>query len=326
MATTRRRRILLIACIVLAGIAAGTHASYRADLRRAVAAVSTGSEVASTACGPIEYAVAGQGAAVLVVHGAGGGFDQGMLIGRELAARGFRVIAVSRFGYLRTPMPASASSETQADAHACLLDALGIREAAVLGMSAGGPSALQLAIRHPERTRALALLVPLAWQPGAAEASPERQGLALRIAVSALEHDFTYWLLTRIAPGFVTRTVLGTPTAVASRASARDKARLVEQQNQILPVSRRVNGLRVDGSVSANLKPFALDRIRAPALVISLEDDLYGTYAPARYTAAQIQGARFVGYETGGHLFVGHEEEITRTLTDFLQQSSVRIE
>ena len=60
--------------------------------------------------------------------------------------------------------------------------------------------------------------------------------------------------------------------------------------------------------------------------MISLEDDLYGTYAPARYTASQIQGAHFVGYETGGHLFVGHEEEVMRTLTDFLQQSSVRIE
>jgi pimeloyl-ACP methyl ester carboxylesterase len=59
------------------------------------------------------------------------------------------VIAMSRFGHLRTPMPADASALAQAEAHVCLLDALGIPRAAVMGGSAGAPSALQMAIRHP---------------------------------------------------------------------------------------------------------------------------------------------------------------------------------
>jgi len=53
-----------------------------------------------------------------------------------------RVIAMSRFGYLRTPRPADASPEAQADAHICLLDALGITKAVVMGVSAGGPPGL----------------------------------------------------------------------------------------------------------------------------------------------------------------------------------------
>ncbi len=57
---------------------------------------------------------------------------------------------MSRFGYLRTPMPADASAAAQTDAHMCLLDALGIRQAAIMGGSAGAPSALQMAIRHPD--------------------------------------------------------------------------------------------------------------------------------------------------------------------------------
>ena len=36
----------------------------------------------------------------------GGGFDQGLEIMAPLAASGFRLIAVSRFGYLGTPLPA----------------------------------------------------------------------------------------------------------------------------------------------------------------------------------------------------------------------------
>lgn len=59
-------------------------------------------------------------------------------------------------------MPPDASPAAQADAHACLLDALGIRQAAVLGASAGAPSAMQMAISHPERVSALILMVPLA--------------------------------------------------------------------------------------------------------------------------------------------------------------------
>ena len=71
---------------------------------------------------------------MLAIHGSGGGYDQGI-----------RVIAMSRFGYLRTPMHTDASAAAQADAHACLLDVLGIRQAAVMGGSAGAPSVLQMA-------------------------------------------------------------------------------------------------------------------------------------------------------------------------------------
>ena len=102
---------------------------------------------------------------LLAVHGSGGGHDQGMAFAAGLASQGIRVIAMSRFGYLRTPMPIDASAAAQADAHVCLLDALGIRRTAIMGGSAGAPSALQLAIRHPDRVSALVLLVPLAYKP-----------------------------------------------------------------------------------------------------------------------------------------------------------------
>ncbi len=101
-------------------------ASYRRDIRRARERVSTGSTIVETARGPIEYATAGDGPPVLVVHGAGGGFDQGMDLSKPLVERGFRVIAPSRFGYLGTPLPPDASPEAQADAHAALLDALSV--------------------------------------------------------------------------------------------------------------------------------------------------------------------------------------------------------
>ena len=136
---------------------------FDSDIKAASAKAAVGSILVSTRCGPIEYQEAGTGTPLLMVHGSGGGHDQGMAFAGNLTKHGIRVIAVSRFGYLRTPMPADASPESQADAHVCLLDALGINKAAVAGGSAGGPSALQMAIRHPDRVSALVLLVPLAY-------------------------------------------------------------------------------------------------------------------------------------------------------------------
>ncbi|MFC2023172.1 hypothetical protein ACFLT5_00340 [Chloroflexota bacterium] len=75
---------------------------------------------------------------MLVVQGILGGFDQGLVIARGNVGEGFGSMVASRFGYLRTPLPADASPAGQADAFACLLDALGIQQAAVLALFCRG--------------------------------------------------------------------------------------------------------------------------------------------------------------------------------------------
>src|SRR5262249_61340482 len=102
--------------------------------------------------------------------------------GRPLIARVFRIIAPPRFGYLRTPVPADASNMAQVDAHACLLDALKLDRVAVLGASAGAPSAMQFCLRHVERCSALVLYVPLVYAPPGAE-RPKPSGVARFVRV-----------------------------------------------------------------------------------------------------------------------------------------------
>ena len=123
----------------LAAVLAAGWLAYQDDLRREVERVSSGSQLVDTPCGPIEFAAAGSGPAVLLVHGAGGGFDQVLEFVDQFAGAGFRAVAMSRFGYLRTPLPADASAAAQADAHACLLDALKIERAALFGALAVDP-------------------------------------------------------------------------------------------------------------------------------------------------------------------------------------------
>src|SRR3954453_18917194 len=156
----------LLRLMTAAASAAGlvTYARYRREIGARREAVERGGAVAETAVGEIEYADTGEGDPVLVIHGAGGGYDQGLLIGSDVA-EGHRLIAPSRFGYLKTPAPDDASPAAQADAHAALLDFLGIKEAIVVAASAGAPSAIELALRFPERVSALILLVPRTYHP-----------------------------------------------------------------------------------------------------------------------------------------------------------------
>ena len=62
---------------VAAAAAFLVHRSYDRDLSAARARIASGSTIVATKCGAIEYAETGQGPAVLLVHGAGGGWNQG---------------------------------------------------------------------------------------------------------------------------------------------------------------------------------------------------------------------------------------------------------
>jgi pimeloyl-ACP methyl ester carboxylesterase len=289
--------------------------AYQHDLRRERLRIAEGSQVIATRCGPIEFAALGRGPAVLLVHGAGGGFDQTLGIARDLAAHGYRAIAMSRFGYLRTPLPADASPAAQADAHACLLDALGIERAAIVGVSAGAPSSMQFALRHAQRTSGLVLLVPLAYAP---RPPAELSAGARFMYTQAIKSDFLYWAALRAAPAVVVRTILATPPEVFDAADAREQGRAHEVMRHILPLSERQAGLLNDAAVAAALTRYPLERVAAPALVVSLKDDLYGTYESARYTAVQLSGARFVGFASGGHAWLGHHDEIMAHVVAFL--------
>jgi 2-hydroxy-6-oxonona-2,4-dienedioate hydrolase len=311
-------RIAAIGLVVALGAGASWASyQYRKDIRRARARIATGSRVISTPRGPIEYAEVGSGPVVLGVHGAGGGFDQGLEFAAPIAARGYRAIVMSRFGYLRTPAPPQASVGLQADAHAGLLDALGVSRAAVIGVSAGAPSALEFALKYPTRCTALVLLVP-GWYPNAGSASNRMGRLQALIVNWFLRSDFAFWMMGKFLPSVAERTVLGTPPAVIAAGSPSEQARVCAVLWDILPISQRQVGLLLEGQLTGARLSQPLESLSVPTLAISAEDDLYGTYANAQFLAQHIPHCRFVGYRTGGHMWVSHNEEVIATISAFL--------
>jgi pimeloyl-ACP methyl ester carboxylesterase len=318
------RRTLALA-LGVAGAAYSGRAAWRfqRDLRAARMRVANGTDVAQTASGPIEYASVGDGPPVLVVHGAGGGVDQGLDFGGQLALAGFRVIAMSRFGYLGTPLPLDASPQAQADAHAHLLDALGIERAAIAGASAGAPSSMQFALRHRGRCTALVLLVPAAYVPRPAGRPPLLAPAVTQILFdTALRSDFLFWAATKTMRRALIRGLLATPPSLVDHASAEERARVDAIIDHVLPVSARRLGLLADARIVSALPRYDLESIDVPTLIAGVEDDLYGTYDAAHYMGRHIRHARFIGYPHGGHVWVGHHRGLMAEVVAFLRRAT----
>jgi len=298
-------------------------ARYRRAMRAARERIdSLGSEVIETACGPIEYARIGEGYPVLVVHGALGGFDQGLMVADGVIGSGFQVISISRFGHLRSPLPPNASFTLQADAYACLLDALGIQQAAVFGISAGANTSIRFAARYPERVSALVLLSPAA--PGKVRRSAPPRA----IFEALMRNDFLYWAsITYLRPWM--QSVIGVPKGFV--LSPELEAEVKSVLAQTLPVSERADafifemyspewGAEFYESVSDS-SPYPLGGIKTPVLVINALDDPLSIPENVRDMLEKIPNSRLIIVPDGGHHVLGHTQEVKSEVTQFLHSS-----
>ena len=283
----------------------GLFLRYRRDLNAARARLAAVERhVISTPWGAIEYAERGDGDPVLVVHGIFHNCVGGLLSVRDYSDR--RFIAPSRFGYLGSSMPPHATPAAQADAFAALLDALGIDRVDVIGESAGATSALQLALRHPERVKHLAVLVGnLPGSPTAVVQPP---------LAKLLNRQLPLWAVWTVAPSIMVRLVAGLPKGCAM--SGEDARFVTEFIDSLFPVSPE--GVDFDAFVSnADVNDYNLEAINVPTLIVHTRDDQVASHEASRRAANRIPGARFVSLESGGHLMIGQTKVIRDELADF---------
>ena len=104
---------LLWFLLALLGPAVAIATWFALDTSRAYARITGNSTVVPSPLGDIEFKREGAGIPVLVVHGSGGGFDQGELIATAILGEGFDWIAPSRFGYLCSTFREGATFDDQ---------------------------------------------------------------------------------------------------------------------------------------------------------------------------------------------------------------------
>jgi pimeloyl-ACP methyl ester carboxylesterase len=238
---------------------------------------------------------AGDGPAVLLLHGFAGSAEDWRPTGEVLARAGYRAIAVDGLGFGRSAKPGDApySLELSAGLYAGLLDRLGVGRAAVVAHSMGGKYALTLALLHPGRVAGLVL----AGSDGFAEASPLTRAGGWPLVGGAL-----LWLSARPA---VVRALLGASfyapeDHLSDELLARARAALLGPENRraLTALSRRYDATDLARTGLST----RLGELRAPTLLVWGEHDrVFPAESSGRAALAAIPGARLAVIPRCGH-------------------------
>ena len=304
------RRVGFVAVVgVLIAAFVGVARRYRRDLAAAherLDAVDR-AEFSST-LGVIEYADRGAGSALLVSHGIFHGCDGGLLAVRDVV-EGRRIIVPSRFGYLGSTLRHDASSATQADAFAELLDHLAIEQVDVVGISAGTGAALQFAVRHPDRIGHL--VISSGNLPGSPTATAP-PGWA-----KTFYNDPAMWILKAVSRPMINR-LMGVPGGFPQNDEQADV--IAELVDSIFPLEPRRAGAVFDAFVSnPEVNAVPLESIAVPTLIVHAVDDPLASYDAAVRAAERIPGAVLVGLASGGHLALGQADRVRLEFAAFLE-------
>ena len=284
-------------------------AAYFWDMNRAYERVHGKSTFMASPYGDIEFTEGGSGPDVLVIHGSGGGYDQGELLARAVLGDKFHWITPSRFGYLRSTFHEGATFDDQAHAYAYLLDQLGIKKVAVVALSHGGPSALLFAVLHPERVSSLTLI-----SCGVASSVAQDQVQANQkgdMLMTIYKHDPIYWAITKLFKGQFME-LMGANDAVIAGLNPGQRELVDQIIDYMNPVSLRSAGVAFDNK--ATMPNERIAAVRAPTLIFHATDDTLQLYHNAQFAASTIPGARLVSFQRGGHLLMSVEQSTIRTV------------
>lgn len=267
------------------------------------------SEIIETSVGPVEYAIRGEGPVLVAVHGGPGGYDQGLLLAECFRKNGFKIVALSRPGYLRTPLECGASKEGQAGAVAALIDALGLVRPAVVGASAGGPSSYLLAQLYPDKVGALLEIDSVCQR--------YTKGQELNKAEEMIYLSKTgLWLMDFFMRHFPATMVKG----FLETESTLEKHELGERVKEVLkdPVKLafvqemsktmlneyelRKAGVMNDLEQLASIDQLPLGNISCPALIMHGDADADVRPADAEYAHGAIKGSELYWIKGGSHI------------------------
>lgn len=284
---------------------------WRADR---IQTLNAGSAVIATPLGAIEFATLGAGVPMLILHGTPGGYDQALIARRTAPERyrGIMTIAVSRPGYLRTPLRSGATFQEQADLFAALLDELGIDRVVVYAASGGGYAGLQFALRHPDRTLGLILYAP------SVNYEPLPEGALERIGEGALMRDLTMWAMSGPLIGVLAPSILAELDPSTPAELEMTRRFLVSAT----PAGAQLDGLRNDilQRDDPAIDDWPLARIAAPTLILHGNADENSAYEGSVAIAAKIPNAKLVTFEGGDHFIViTRADEVRSAVNDFLK-------
>ena len=266
-------------------------------------------QVIETALGKVEFDLTdGEGPIVLASHGGIGGIDQARLMLNWLHPTEYRLLSLSRPGYLNTPLSSGPSFESQADLFAALLHALQIERVAVVTLSAGGPPGYHFAVRHPDRIWALVAIASVSGRYSPPETvGPVAQALYMshwgQKFVKQIARKKPAWLLQEMfqGTGYYDKQQLRTHVDFSLRSSEilNFAYALMDTMN---PYSPRKAGNDNDAVQLQQLTHVPLKQVRCPSLLIHGTHDADVKFYDGVHAYENIPGAERFWIEYESHL------------------------
>ncbi len=247
--------------------------------------------------GTMTYIDRGSGVPILSCHGIFGGYDQAFDNVSNYASR-HRILAPSRFGYLGSGVRGEGTPKEQVKAYVELLDMLGIDKVFVMGASAGGTIAIRFALEHPERTHGLILYSSAMPFPAKPASYPKYQGPPAFVC-----RDYPmYFMRSLFGP------LMGMEPAIVKK---------------MMPISERRTGVVLDATITnpdmaRNFEDYPVEDLRVPSIVLQAEDDKLANFGAAEKAVPRFPRCTFVAFKTGGHMMIGHEQEVDSAVNQFM--------
>ena len=198
-----------------------------------------------------------------------------------------KLMLLSRFG-LKPKVPYSLAD--MAEDGIGLLDALGIRQAHIVGASMGGMIAQHMAFSHPERVLTLTSIMSTTGNRKLPAATKEAMS-ALTKRPESMDEDVL------VEHGVKVATAIGSPGYRSDPDKVRERSRaLIKRSFYPQGMPRQFAAIIADGDRRERLQS-----VKAPTLVIHGEADPLVPLAGGEDTAAHIKGARLKTIPGMGH-------------------------
>ncbi|HVU71022.1 MAG TPA: alpha/beta hydrolase [Ktedonobacteraceae bacterium] len=272
--------------------------------------------LAQTVRGVVEYKIVGQGPVVLILNGGHTNCDSGIGHAPFFREQGYQLLIPSRPGYGKTPSSSGKTTEEFADTLVSLLDVLHIDSVIVVGISAGGKTALQFAGRHPERASKLIL-------ENAITGLPYPTGLVRLMSYVVFNPvvERGVWAvfraLGRRSPQVALKSMMGSLTTLPVKQVLAAMSPSQQQEALIFLFS-----LQSGSGFLHDIRHTCgdLSRITAPTLIIESQFDGSKDPRHARYAAEHIPHAQLYITPAESHLmwFSDHDKAIQTTMQTFL--------
>jgi len=273
---------------------------------------------AKTKEGIVEYRLTGEGPqSVIIFHG--GHMHSGVALGEDFfIERDYQITVPSRPGYGETPVETGKTPSGFADAAVELLDQLNVDKVTVVGISAGGRTAMRLASQHPSRVSQLILQSSVSFDKW----PDKKTRIAANVAFNSFNEQYTWAAmraLFRKYPRFALKTMLKEMTTmdaekVVSGLSPENYDAMVGLFSQLRSGAGFMNDLS-----QAQEQKSELD-IEVPTLIIHSKYDGSVPLHHPQSLAKKIKSSELMLSEAESHMiwFSTHYSEVEKTMAKFI--------